>query len=216
MEYSHVVYALLAVALSIIFVLKGGKPSLKPTKYQALLEGYLRFVRNMLLENVGEKGLKYVPLIAAIGLFVFFGNILGMVPGLEAPTANINTNLALALLVFFYYHFEGFRENGLAYLKHFMGPIPLMAPFFFIVEVISHIARPITLSLRLFANMKAGALLLLTLASLVIKNPFTLVVSPVVLIFVIAIKFLAIFIQTYIFMILSVVYIAGAVAHEEH
>ncbi|AAC06523.1 F0F1 ATP synthase subunit A [Aquifex aeolicus] len=216
MEYSHVVYALLAVALAIIFVLKGGKPSLKPTKYQALLEGYLRFVRNMLLENVGERGLKYVPLIAAIGLFVFFGNILGMVPGFEAPTANINTNLALALLVFFYYHFEGFRENGLAYLKHFMGPIPLMAPFFFVVEVISHIARPITLSLRLFANMKAGALLLLTLVSLVIKNPFTLVVSPVVLIFVIAIKFLAIFIQTYIFMILSVVYIAGAVAHEEH
>ncbi|RUM32275.1 MAG: ATP synthase F0 subunit A [Aquifex sp.] len=216
MEYSHVVYALLAVALAIIFVLKGGKPSLKPTKYQALLEGYLRFVRNMLLENVGERGLKYVPLIAAIGLFVFFGNILGMVPGFEAPTANINTNLALALLVFFYYHFEGFRENGLTYLKHFMGPIPLMAPFFFVVELISHIARPITLSLRLFANMKAGALLLLTLASLVIKNPFTLAVSPVVLIFVIAIKFLAIFIQTYIFMILSVVYIAGAVAHEEH
>ncbi|GAB6066660.1 F0F1 ATP synthase subunit A [Aquifex pyrophilus] len=216
MEYSHVVYGLISIAIALFVILKGGKPSLKPTKYQALLEGYIRFVRNMLLENVGEKGLKYVPLIATIGVFVFFGNILGMVPGFESPTANINTNLAIALLVFFYYHFEGFRENGLAYLKHFTGPIPLMAPFFFIVEIISHIARPITLSLRLFANMKAGALLLITLASLVIKNPFTLVVSPLVLIFVIAIKFLAIFIQTYIFMILSVVYIAGAVAHEEH
>ncbi len=216
MEYTHVVYGLISIAIALAVILKGGKPSLKPTKYQAILEGYIRFVRNMLLENVGEKGLKYVPLIATIGVFVFFGNILGMVPGLESPTANINTNLAIALLVFFYYHFEGFRENGLSYLKHFMGPIPLMAPFFFIVEIISHIARPITLSLRLFANMKAGALLLITLASLVIKNPFTLVVSPPVLIFVIAIKFLAIFIQTYIFMILSVVYLAGAVAHEEH
>ncbi|WP_461831208.1 F0F1 ATP synthase subunit A [Aquifex sp.] len=216
MEYTHVVYGLISIAIALAVILKGGKPSLKPTKYQAILEGYIRFVRNMLLENVGEKGLKYAPLIATIGVFVFFGNILGMVPGLESPTANINTNLAIALLVFFYYHFEGFRENGLSYLKHFMGPIPLMAPFFFIVEIISHIARPITLSLRLFANMKAGALLLITLASLVIKNPFTLVVSPPVLIFVIAIKFLAIFIQTYIFMILSVVYLAGAVAHEEH
>ncbi len=216
MGYEHVAYGLIAVAIAVVFILFGGKPSLKPTKYQALLEGYIHFVRNMLYENVGEKGYKYVPLISAIGLFVFFGNILGMVPGFESPTANINTNLALALLVFFYYHFEGFRENGINYIKHFMGPIPLMAPFFFIVEIISHLARPITLSLRLFANMKAGGLLLLTLISLSIKNPFTLVLSPVVLIFVIAIKFLAIFIQTYIFMILSVVYIAGAVAHEEH
>jgi len=216
MEYSHVVFGLLAMAVALAVVLAGGKPSLKPTKYQALLEGYLMFVRNMLTDNVGEKGIKYVPLVAAIGLFVFFGNLLGMVPGFEAPTANINTNLAIALLVFFYYHFEGIRENGLAYFKHFMGPIPLMAPFFFIVEVISHVARPITLALRLFANMKAGGLLLITLVSLSIKNPFTLALSPVVLIFVIAIKFLAIFIQTYIFMILSVIYIAGAVAHEEH
>ncbi|NPB07328.1 MAG: F0F1 ATP synthase subunit A [Aquificae bacterium] len=216
MEYSHIVYGLISMAVATIVVLLAGKPSLKPTKYQAVLEGYLMFVRNMLTENIGEKGVKYVPLIAAIGLFVFFGNLLGMVPGFEAPTANINTNLAIALLVFFYYHFEGLRENGLSYFKHFMGPIPLMAPFFFVVELISHIARPITLSLRLFANMKAGGLLLITLVSLSIKNPFTLALSPIVLIFVIAIKFLAIFIQTYIFMILSVIYLAGAVAHEEH
>ena len=216
MGYEHVVYGLIASAVAILLILLGGKPSLKPTKYQALLELYLHFVRNMLYENIGEKGYKYVPLIASIGLFVFFGNILGMIPGLEAPTANINTNLPLALLVFFYYHFEGFREHGIGYLKRFMGPIPLMAPFFFIIEIISHLARPITLSLRLFANMKAGELLLLTLVGLSIKNPFTLVASPVVLIFVIAIKFLAIFIQTYVFMFLSVVYLAGAVAHEEH
>jgi len=211
-----VVFGLLAMAVALGVLLAGGKPSLKPSRYQALLEGYLLFVRRMLEDNVGPKGIKYVPLIAAIGLFVFFGNLLGMVPGFEAPTANINTNLAIALLVFFYYHFEGIRENGLAYFKHFMGPVPLMAPFFFVVELISHLARPITLALRLFANMKAGGLLLITLVSLSIKNPFTLALSPVVLIFVIAIKFLAIFIQTYIFMILSVIYIAGAVAHEEH
>ncbi len=201
---------------ALLLVLLGGRPSIKPTRYQALLEGYLRFVRGMLIDNIGPSGLKYTPLIASIGLFIFFSNLMGMIPGLEAPTGNINTNLAMALIVFLYYNYEGIRENGLNYLKHFMGPVKLLAPFFFIVEIISHIARPITLSLRLFANMKAGALLLISLVGLVIQNPFTMAVSPVVLLFIIAIKFLAIFIQTYIFMILSVVYLAGAVVHEEH
>ena len=95
MEYSHVVYGLIAVAVAIAVILKGGKPSLKPTKYQALLEGYLRFVRNMLIENIGDKGLKYTPLIATIGLFVFFGNLLGMVPGFEALTSTIKKNGAI-------------------------------------------------------------------------------------------------------------------------
>ncbi len=214
--YAHVILGLVAMGISILIVLLAGKPSVRPTKFQALLEGYVRFVRGMIVSNVGEKGVKYTPLIASIGLFVFFSNLLGMVPGLEAPTSNINTNLALALIVFLYYNYEGFRENGIAYLKHFFGPVKVLAPFFFLVEVISHIARPITLSLRLFANMKAGALLLVSLVGLVIQNPFTMALSPAVLIFIIAIKFLAIFIQTYIFMILSVVYLAGAVAHEEH
>ncbi len=215
-SFTHVILGLVSVAISLALVLLAGKPGIKPTKFQALLEGYLQFVRGMLTDNMGEKGLKYLPLIAAMGMFIFFSNLLGMVPGLSAPTANINTNLAIALIVFLYYNYEGIREHGLGYFKHFMGPVPALAPFFFIVEVISHIARPITLSLRLFANMKAGALLLLALVGLVVQNPFTMAVSPVVLLFIIAIKFLAIFIQSYIFMILSVVYLAGAVAHEEH
>ncbi len=215
-SFNHVILGLVSVAISLILVLLAGRPGVKPTKFQALLEGYLQFVRGMLVDNMGERGLKYLPLISAMGMFIFFSNLLGMVPGLSAPTANINTNLAIALIVFLYYNFEGIREHGMGYFKHFMGPVPALAPFFFIVEVISHIARPITLSLRLFANMKAGALLLLALVGLVVQNPFTMAVSPLVLLFIIAIKFLAIFIQSYIFMILSVVYLAGAVAHEEH
>ncbi len=217
LSYNHVVLGIVSMGIATGLILLGGRPSIRPTKFQALLEGYLRFVRNMLLENIGEKGLKYTPLIASLGLFIFFSNLMGMVPGLEAPTGNMNTNLAMALIVFLYYNFEGIRENGLVgYLKHFMGPVPWLAPFFFVVEVISHLARPITLSLRLFANMKAGALLLLALVGVAIKNPFTMALSPVGLVFIIAIKFLAVFIQTYVFMILSVVYLAGAVAHEEH
>lgn len=213
---SHIYLGLVAMGISLGLVALAGKPSVRPTRFQALWEGYVRFVRSMVMENMGQEGLRYVPLIASIGLFVFFSNLLGMVPGLEAPTANVNTNLALALIVFLFYNFEGFRLNGIGYLKHFMGPNPYLAPVFFLIEVVSHLARPITLTLRLFANMKGGAMLLVVLVGLVVQNPLTMAVSPVFLLFIIAIKFLAVFIQAYIFMILSVVYLAGAVVHEEH
>ena len=213
---NHVYMGLLAMAISVVLVLLAGKPSIKPTKFQALWEGYIRFVRGMVIENMGHEGLRYVPLISAIGLFVFFSNLLGMVPGLEAPTANVNTNLALALIVFLFYNIEGFRLHGVGYLKHFMGPSPYLAPVFFLIEVISHLARPITLTLRLFANMKGGAMILAVLVSLVVQNYLIMALSPIALLFIIAIKFLAVFIQAYIFMILSTVYLAGAVAHEEH
>ncbi len=216
LSLDHVYLGIVAMGISLGLVALAGKPSLKPTKFQAFWEGYVRFVRNMLLENIGHEGLRYVPLIASIGLFVFFSNLLGMVPGLSAPTANVNTNLALALVVFLIYNIEGFRLHGVGYLKHFMGPNPYLAPVFFLIEIISHLARPITLTLRLFANMKGGSLLLLVLVGLVVQNPFTMALSPIFLLFIIAIKFLAVFIQSYIFMILSVVYLAGAVAHEEH
>ncbi len=216
LNLSHVYLGVLAMVISIGLVLVAGQPSTKPAKFQAFWEGYVRFVRGMVLENMGHEGLRYVPLVASIGLFVFFSNLLGMVPGLEAPTGNVNTNLALALIVFFLYNIEGFRLHGVGYLKHFAGPNPYLAPVFFLIEVISHLARPITLTLRLFANMKGGAMLLVVLVGLVVQNPFTMAISPVFLLFIIAIKFLAVFIQSYIFMILSVVYLTGAVSHEEH
>ena len=212
----HVYLGILSMLISVVLIALAGRPSPRPNKFQALWEGYVRFVRNMIVENMGEKGLRYMPLISAIGLFVFFSNLLGMIPGLEAPTANVNTNLALALIVFVFYNIEGFRLHGIGYLKHFMGPNPYLAPVFFLIEVISHLARPITLTLRLFANMKGGAMLLVVLVGLVVQNYFIMALSPIALLFIIAIKFLAVFIQAYIFMILSTVYLAGAVAHEEH
>jgi len=212
----HVILGIVAMVIPLMLIIMAGKPSTRPTKFQAIWEGYLRFVKNMLKDNIGEEGLKYTPLISAIGLYVFFSNLLGMVPGLDAPTGNMNTTLALAVIVFLYYNFEGFRKHGVGYLKHFMGPVPAIAPIFFVIELVSHFARPVTLALRLFANMKGGAILLVSLVGVVIQNPFTMAISPVFLIFIIAIKFLAVIIQTYIFMILSTVYLAGAVAHEEH
>jgi len=215
-HYEHVITSIVAMVVALGVVLAAGKPKIMPSKLQFVIESYINFCKAMVTENIGEQGLRYLPLIASIGLFVFFGNVMELLPFVDAPTGNINTTLALTLIVFFLYHFEGFRVNGLGYIKHFMGPIKALAPFFFIIEIMSHLGRVISLSLRLFANMKGGAILLISIIGVLIGNPFTLAVSPIVLVFLITIKVLAIVLQTFIFMILSTIYIAGAVAHEEY
>ena len=216
-SYTHVGFTILAmaIALGVLYLFKEPK-TVPQTTGQVLLEGYLNFVRQLLVENIGKEGLKYVPLVAALGIFIFFSNLFTLIPGFDAPTANLNTTLALGLIVFLYYNWEGIRKHGVKYIKHFLGPIPWMAPFFFIIEVISHIARPITLALRLFANMRGGSLILLVVTSLVLTNVLLTLISPPLLWFLIIIKILAIFIQTLVFMILTVIYLAGAVAEEAH
>ncbi len=209
MEHAtHVIMAIIVlIVVPILFSLFAKKPSLIPTPVQNIFEIYIEFIDNIIKENMGEKGRKYFPLIASIGLFVFFGNLLGIIPGLESPTANLNTTMALALLVFFIYNFEGIRENGVGYFKHFLGPVPAMAPVFVIIELLSHLSRPVTLALRLFANMTGGELISVVLIMLV---PF-LIPMPVMLIHLIAV-----FLQTYVFVVLTTVYIAGAITHAEH
>ena len=143
---SHVYLGLVAMGIALGLVSLAGRPSLKPTKFQAFWEGYVRFVRSMLLENIGHEGLRYVPLIASIGLFVFFSNLLGMVPGLEAPTANVNTNLAMALVVFLLYNIEGFRLHGIGYLKHYFPQgVSLFLPFCLLLFII---ALPLLVDIR--------------------------------------------------------------------
>ena len=204
----HVWMAILAlIVVPYLFKKFAKKPSLIPTPAQNLFEMYIEFTDNMLKEQMGKEGRKFFHLVAAIGLFVFIGNIMGMIPGLESYTANINTTLGLALLVFIIYNWVGIKKHGVKYIKHFMGPIPAAAPVFFIIEVLSHLSRPVTLALRLFANMTGGELITIVLILLV---PF-LVPLPVMVIHLIAV-----FLQTYVFMILTTVYIAGALVEEAH
>jgi len=206
---NHIWMALLEMAVVFgIFAVFAKTPKLIPSPIQNIFEAYIDFAKNMIEENMGKKGMKYFPLIAGIGLFVFFGNLLGMIPGLESPTANINTTLAIALLVFFIYNIEGIRAQGLGnYIKHFFGPIKWMAPLFFVLEIISHLSRPVTLALRLFANMTGGEILTVVLIFLV---PL-LVPLPIMFI-----HFFQVFLQTYVFMILTTVYIATAINEAEH
>ncbi|WP_297453283.1 F0F1 ATP synthase subunit A [Persephonella sp.] len=204
----HIVMALLVlIVIPIVFMIFAKKPSLIPTPVQNLFEVYIEFVDNMLKEQMGKEGRKFFPLVAGLGLFIFFGNLMGMIPGLESYTANMNTTLGLALMVFFLYNFIGFKKHGVKYIKHFMGPIPVAAPIFFIIEIISHISRPITLALRLFANMTGGELITVVMILLI---PL-LVPLPIMVVHLIAV-----FLQTYVFMILTTVYIAGALVEEAH
>ncbi len=206
---SHV---LLAVGLILIFVRMGTKSlQLVPRGAQNILEAYLSGVLSMGKDVMGTEKLarKYLPLVATIGLFVLFGNLIGIVPGFESPTSNINLTLVLALIVFLYYNYEGIRENGVInYFAHFMGPFKALAPLMFPIEIISHISRIISLSFRLFGNIKGDDLFLavvLALAPLIAPLPaYALLTFSALL-------------QTFIFMILTYVYLAGAVqVSEEH
>jgi len=204
----HILMAVIAlVFVPLLFYVFAKKPSLIPSPVQNLFEMYIEFVDNMLKEQMGKEGRKFFPLVAGLGLFIFFGNLMGMIPGLESYTANINTTLALALMVFFLYNYLGFKKHGVKYLKHFMGPIPAAAPVFFIIELISHLSRPVTLALRLFANMTGGELITVVLIMLI---PL-LIPLPIMVVHLIAV-----FLQTYVFMILTTVYIAGALVEEAH
>jgi F-type H+-transporting ATPase subunit a len=155
---------------------------------------------------MGEKNARrYFPIIGSFALFIFFSNLFALLPGFAPPTATLKTNLALALSVFFLTHYYGLKENGIAYFKHFLGPVMWLAPLFFLIEIVGHLARPVSLSLRLLGNMAADHKVVAAFFALV---PILLPVPFLIL------GVLVVIIQTLVFTLLTMVYIQGAVAHE--
>ncbi len=202
---------LVLVTVLIVFVttLATKKLNVVPRGMQNIMELYLGGVLSMGKDVVGEKyARKYLPLVATIGLFVFFSNMIGIIPGFESPTSNINVTLPLAVAVFIYYNYEGIKKNGVIhYFAHFMGPVPALAPLMFPIEIVSHISRIISLSFRLFGNIKGDDLFLWVLLML---TPWIIPLVPFAML-----SFMAV-LQTFIFMILTYVYLAGAVLIDEH
>jgi F-type H+-transporting ATPase subunit a len=146
-------------------------------------------------------------MVLTLGVFILFSNLIGLVPSLLSPTANIQVTLGCAMVAFTYYHFQGARRQGpIQYLKHFGGPVWWLAPLMFPIEIVSHFGRPLSLSVRLFANIFAGDLIFLIF--------FGLLPLGVPMVFLGLHTFVS-FLQAYIFMLLTMVYLAGAVA-EEH
>jgi F-type H+-transporting ATPase subunit a len=198
--------------------------SVVPRRLQGVLEMGLEFVYGLVDSVVGPEGRKYYPLFVGLFLFIFVGNLLGLVPGFTAPTSSLNVTAALALVVFASTHYFGIRKQGaLGYLRHMTGEVPLwLKPFMFVIELISHLARPLSLSFRLFGNMMAKEVLLGVLAMLVViflpsKSMMQKVLTAgpfLVLPFIYLLGMLISFIQAFIFTILAIFYIGSAVEVE--
>ena len=152
----HVTYTwLIMLILAGLTFVASRNLQLVPRGLQNFLEVVLEQFQQMIDDVMGPEGRRYLPLIATLGLFILMGNLVGLVPGLVGVTGNLNTNAACAIVVFVAYHWIGARKQGLIpYLKHFAGPVPLaLKPLMFVIEIISHLARPASLSLRLMGNM---------------------------------------------------------------
>lgn len=198
-----------------------------PRGWQNFMEWILNIVFGFADDMVGPTAPRYYPLFAMLFFFILVSNLMGLVPGLFSGTSRLATTAGLALVVFFATHYYGVKNQGLwGYVKHWFGPVPVwLKPFMFLIEIISELARPLSLSFRLFGNILAKEILLGVLALLVIiflpsgnliQQALTIV--PLVLRpLIILLGILVSVIQAFVFMILAMVYIGGAVkAHEGH
>jgi F-type H+-transporting ATPase subunit a len=182
-----------------------------PGTLQVILEDVVGFFVSQLEATIGPKGPRFLPLLGGLFVFIWIGNMMGQIPGLGAPTSNINVPFACAITLWLYYHYAGIREQGvLSYIKHFavMPGVPIvMAPMIFVIEVISHLSRVLSLTLRLFGNIFGEHLVVLIIASIV---PFLMPLP---------IQFLGLIVgtlQAFIFLILGSIYLSAAVAVDEH
>jgi F-type H+-transporting ATPase subunit a len=198
----HVMYAWFVMAVLILVAFMASRSlTLVPSGMQNFMETVVTGVEGLIDETMGEEGKAFFPLIATFALFILVSNLIALIPGFYPPTANLNTNAALAIIVFAMTHIVGFKKHGIGYLKHFMGPIIWLAPLMFIIEIIGHLARPLSLTLRLFGNMYGHEIVLMIFFALV---PLFLPI-PMMLMGV-----LVAFIQTFVFTLLAMIYIAGA------
>jgi len=192
-------------------VARGGRDAIVPPaqfNLRNLFEMFTEGVFSIAEGVMGKKNaVRYLPLVGSLALVIFFANTLALIPGFAPPTATLKTNLALSGTVFVATHYLGVREHGLKYFKHFLGPIWWLAPLMLPIELISHLARPASLALRLMGNMGADHKVVAAFFALV---PLLVPVPFLVL------GMLVVIVQTLVFSLLTMVYISMAVAHEEH
>jgi F-type H+-transporting ATPase subunit a len=200
MQFVVVLFLMVVVAL-LRFRLSAGRPG----NFQQAFELFYEFVRGQAEDQIGHDGLRYIGYFGTIFLFILTANLIGLVPCFESPTQNPSVTAGCALTTFIYYNLVGFQANGIKYPAQFAGPVWWLAPLMLPIELISHLARCLSLTVRLYANMFAGEKVTMVFLGL------TLFPIPV------AFMGLHVFvglIQAYIFMLLTMVYVGGAVAHE--
>jgi F-type H+-transporting ATPase subunit a len=209
----HVVFsALICLIVLVLGLMVRSRLSVdNPGSLQIILEDVVSFFVSVLETNMGPRGRQFLALPGALFVFIWMGNMMGQIPGLGAPTSNVNVPFACALTLWIYYHYQGIRAQGIvSYLKHFavMPGVPLaMSPIIFTIEIISHLSRVLSLTLRLFGNVFGEHLVVLIIASIV---PF---IAPL------PIQFLGLVVgtlQAFIFLTLGSIYLTAAVTVDDH
>ena len=200
------------ISVAVIWILKGSVLSEdEPGGGQQTLEAGVLAVRDLISDVIGPHGLKYFPVVATFGVLILVSNLMAFIPGLLPPTASTSVTFALGISSFVYYNYIGVKENGLfGHLKHFAGPVLGIAPLLFLIELISNFIRPMSLGIRLFGNIFADEQVVGNISGLF--PPYTYWVVPVLLM---PLGLFVAFIQTFIFVFLSMVYI-GEVSHAPH
>jgi F-type H+-transporting ATPase subunit a len=202
----HVLYAWLVMLFLVVCGALGAKGiSLIPGKAQNFFEVVISGIEDFMVTIAGDESRWFFPLVATIFIFIFIGNLAGMVPTCFPPTANINTTLGCALVVFVFTHFIGLKYHGPAYIKHFLGPVWWMIPIIFPIEVIGHCARVLSLTFRLFGNMM-GHELVLTILFLLAGAFF----APLP---IMALGVFVALVQAFVFFLLSIMYFQGSMEH---
>jgi F-type H+-transporting ATPase subunit a len=206
----HVIMALLVLVISsIVFPLVSRKIKRDdPGSFQQMLELVVGGLRSLLADVVGPHSERFLYAIGAFGVFIFFSNMLGAFFFLQPPTANVNTTFALSIMAFLYSNSQGIRKQGVVhYLAHFAGPIWWLAPLMFPIELIGHFARILSLGMRLFGNITGehtATGIFMGMLPFVVPWPMM------------GLGLFGSFLQTFVFVMLTMVYIGGAVATEEH
>jgi len=205
-EYPHVIYSWLVMVLLIV----SGSIAVKnlniiPTKAQNFFEIILEGLENFMVDITGEEGRWFFPVLGTVFLYIFACNLTGLIPGFFPPTASYNTTLSCAIVVFCFTHYIGIRYHGVKYYKHFIGPVWWLVPIMLPIELISHSARVLSLSMRLFGNMSGHELVLAIL--------FGLAGAFFVPLPIMAMGIFVAFVQAFVFFMLSIMYFTGAMEH---
>ena len=202
----HVIYSWVVIALLIgLGALAATGIKMVPTKAQNVSELVVSGMEEFMVDITGEEGRWLFPLAGTVFLYVFISNLLGLLPGFFPPTANLNTTASCALVVFCATHIIGIKYHGAKYIKHFMGPVWWMSPLIFIIEIIGHFARILSLSFRLFGNMMGHEIVLAILFGL--AGAFF---APLP---IMALGIFVSFVQGFVFFLLTVIYFTGAMEH---
>ena len=205
-SYPHVIYSwVIMVFLIAMGAIASKGISMIPSKAQNVFEVIVSSIEDFMITVTGEEGRWLFPIAATVFLYIFVCNISGLIPGFFPPTASLNTTLSCALPVVIFTHIIGVKVHGVKYIKHFLGPVWWMIPLIFVIEIIGHLARILSLTFRLFGNIMGHELVLGILFGL--AGAFF---APLP---IMALGIFVSFVQAFVFFLLSIMYFSGAMEH---